>query len=227
MSLRANIKSRIRVLKYRLLQNNNIIVSLSSKIGENVIFEGKNRVGAGTILSNTFLGYGSYVHDHSNVSGCRIGRYCALANGILRASGTHPLDQVSIHPAFYSTSHPCGLSYVEKDCFQEVSYLEKPYQVIIGHDVWIGTGATLLDGVTIGNGAVVAAGAVVTKDVPPYAVVGGVPAKVIKYRFSQNIIEKIEKSRWWDKDTVWLREHAQYFKDPESFIKMLEEETDE
>lgn len=227
MGLGNRVRSFCQIVKYKIFDKGKVQVSFSTGIGENVFFEGKNRVGADTVLSNTCLGFGSYVHDGSNVSNCKIGRFCSLGNGILRASGTHPIGFVSIHPAFYSTNHPCGLSYVGKDCFQEKTYVEGPFQVIIGHDVWIGTGVTLLDGVTIGNGAIVAAGAVVTKDVPPYAVVGGVPAKVIKYRFSDDIIKKLEQSRWWEKDAAWLKAHAEYFKDPEEFIKVLEEEADE
>lgn len=227
MGFGSKIRNFRQIIKYKFFDKNHVQVSFSSKIGDNVSFEGKNRIGADTVLSDTYLGFGSYVNDNSNVSNCRIGRYCSLSNGILRASGTHPMDFVSTHPAFYSTKHPCGISYTQKECFQEMIYLEEPYQVIIGHDVWIGTGVTLLDGVTIGNGAIVAAGAVVTKDVPPYAVVGGVPAKVIKYRFSDDIIKKLEQSQWWDKDATWLKAHAEYFKNPESFIRMMEEEADE
>ena len=97
----------------------------------------------------------------------------------------------------------------------------------IGNDVWIGTGAILLDGVTIGNGAIVAAGAVVNKDVPPYAVVGGVPAKIIKYRFSEEIVKKLEESRWWEKEESWLLKNAEKFSNIEIFLKSVEERLDE
>ena len=146
---------------------------------------------------------------------------------MLRASGKHPTDFVSTHPAFYSKDHPCGLGYVVEDKFQEEVYLEKPYQIQIGNDVWIGTGAILFDGVTIGNGAIVAAGSVVNKDVPSYAIVGGVPAKVIKYKFSEEIIKNLEKSLWWEKDENWLKENVENFSEVENFLKLLEEHADE
>ena len=89
----------------------------------------------------------------------------------------------------------------------------------IGNDVWIGLNATILDGVTIGDGAIVAAGAVVTKDVPPYAVVGGVPAKIIKYRFTESQIDFLLKFRWWEKDRKWIQQNYKRFQDIESFIE--------
>lgn len=227
MGLKKRISSYIRILRYKFTEKGNIKASLAAKIGENVVFEGKNSIGAGTVLFNTYLGYGSYVCDESNVSNCKIGRFCSVSNNVLRASGKHPIDFVTTHPAFYSKEHPCGLSYVGTDKFKETVYLEKAYQVQIGNDVWIGTGAILLDGVTIGNGAIVAAGAVVNKDVPPYAVVGGVPAKIIKYRFSEEIVKKLEESRWWEKEESWLLKNAEKFSNIEIFLKSVEERLDE
>ena len=92
--------------------------------------------------------------------------------------------------------------------------------IIKGNDVWIGSRATILGGVTIGHGAIIAAGAVVTKDVPPYAIVGGVPAKVIKYRFNEQQIEKLLSNPWWDKPIRWIKEHSQEFKDIEVYCNI-------
>lgn len=227
MGLKNKICSYTQILRYKFIEKGKVQVSFSSKIGENVLFEGKNSVGADTVLSNTYLGYGSYVCDNSNVSNCKIGRFCSISNHVLRVSGSHPTDFVTTHPAFYSKEHPCGLSYVCEDKYAEKTYLEGSYQVKIENDVWIGTGATLFDGVTIGNGAIIAAGAVVNKDVPPYAIVGGVPAKVIRYRFPEEVIEKLEKSCWWKKDENWLKKNAEKFLDLGNFFALLEENADE
>ncbi len=91
----------------------------------------------------------------------------------------------------------------------------------IGNDVWIGANVLILDGVTIGNGAIIAAGAVVTKDVPPYAVVGGVPAKIIKYRFNKEEIDFLEQLKWWEKDEKWLTEYGKYFNNVELLKNIL------
>lgn len=86
-----------------------------------------------------------------------------------------------------------------------------PEKVVINNDVWIGMKSTIMGGVTVGNGAIIAAHSVVTKDVPPYAVVGGVPAKIIKYRFTEDIIEGLQKSEWWNQPDDVLRENITVF----------------
>ena len=227
MSIKENIKSKIRVLKYRFFEKNNIKVAFSSKIRSKVVLEGKNRIGQDTILSDTYMGFGSYVGDYSNLSNCKIGKFCSIGNGVKHEAGVHPINHVSTHPAFYSVNHSCGLGFVTQDKFEESLFIDGCYQVIIENDVWIGSNVTILDGVTIGNGAIVAAGAVVTKDVPPYAIVGGVPAKEIKYRFDRETIDKLEKSNWWDKELSWIRAHAEEFSEINVFLKSLEREKHE
>ena len=86
-----------------------------------------------------------------------------------------------------------------------------PAKVTINNDVWIGMKSTIMGGVTVGNGAIIAAHSVVTKDVPPYAVVGGVPAKIIKYRFTEDIIEALQKSEWWKQPDDFLRKNITTF----------------
>ena len=121
--------------------------------------------------------------------GTQIGRYGSFAKFKI-FSRNHPLNYISTHAFFYNTS----LSYVDKEKIPHT-------KLCIGHDVWIGYNALIMPSVTeIGNGAVIGAGAVVTKNVPPFAVVAGNPGIIIKYRFSQKIIDDINKMAWWDKD---------------------------
>lgn len=103
-------------------------------------------------------------------------------------------------------------------CFEKL-FDESSPKNIIGNDVWIGARAMILSGVKIGDGAVIAAGAVVTKDVEPYTIVGGVPAKPIRKRFTDEQIDALIKLKWWDKDDVWMRDHAAMFRHVEELIK--------
>lgn len=193
-------------------------------IDSNVEFEGMNKVATGTVFLNSSLGYASYVSDHSFIKNTIVGRYTCIANEVMTVAGNHPIHSVSVHPAFYSKEQK--LSYVNQTKFADFNYIipEKKISVIIGNDVWIGARATILEGVKIGDGAVVASGAVITKDVPPYAIVGGIPGKIIKYRFSKETIQKLLRIKWWDKEKAWIRQHADEFDNVNKFIETMQEQ---
>lgn len=128
------------------------------------------------ILNHCRVGEYTYISEGSVVQHATIGDYCSIARGVTICPGRHPLDREGTSPVYYTPDNYFGEKRVPACTFEEYLPVE------IADDVWIGTGAIILDGVKIARGAVVAAGAVVTKDVPERAVVGGVPAKVIKYR---------------------------------------------
>ncbi|MFI3326454.1 MAG: CatB-related O-acetyltransferase [Clostridia bacterium] len=193
-------------------------------IDKNVEFEGMNKICDNSTILNTKMGYASYIGDSSFIKNAQIGKYTCIARDVTTIIGNHPSTKfVSIHPAFYSAKKQSGFSYIENDLFDDFKYIdrEKCISLIIGNDVWIGESTRVLEGVTIGDGAIVAAGAVVTKDVPPYAIVGGVPAKIIKYRFTQEQIEKLLKLKWWNKDNNWIRQNAYLFYDIENFLESI------
>jgi acetyltransferase-like isoleucine patch superfamily enzyme len=151
---------------------------------------------ATTIIGLCEFGAYTYFGDGSLIGSCKIGRFCSIAPGVKIALGEHPLDSVSTHPLFFASKNgfqvPDGIG-TPRDL------REKKYSAaIIGNDVWIGANAVICRGVTIGNGAVVAAGAVVTGDVEPYSVVGGLPARHLKYRFDEETISILQKSEWWN-----------------------------
>lgn len=134
----------------------------------------------------------------------KIGRYCSFAAGICRFNGNHPLSFRSMHPYFYNPYY----HYVQDEKISRS-------QIVIGNDVWVGQNVLILPSVSrIGDGAVVGAGSVVTKDVPDFAVVVGNPAKVARYRFSPETIEKIKRDAWWDKDIDELKGNIDDFLRP-------------
>lgn len=146
-----------------------------------------------TITNNSRVASYSYIGRNCLIQNVSIGKFCSIASDVYIGLGRHPTDLISTSTLFYRTKNTLGLQLVKKDYeFNEYAKIE------IGHDVWIGTRAIILDGVKIGNGAIIAANSVVTKDVPPYAIVAGVPAKLIKFRFDENKIEQLLKSEWWD-----------------------------
>ena len=120
------------------------------------------------------------------------GSFCSIGPRVIMGSGSHPVGYVSTHPIFYSDKPPVSLR------FCETSELNEQEPIRLGNDVWIGARTYVKNGINIGSGSIIGAGAVVVKDVQPYAVVGGVPAKLIKWRFSENIREELLKSCWWD-----------------------------
>jgi acetyltransferase-like isoleucine patch superfamily enzyme len=127
----------------------------------------------------------------------RVGRYCSISWACTIMAGDHPIHHVSTHPFTYRDYYEKLIRNKFGDAVKPVSFNQDRGATVIGNDVWIGQNTILRNGITIGDGAVIAAGAVVTKDVPPYAIMGGNPAKVIRYRFDEQLREKLLASRWW------------------------------
>lgn len=161
------------------------------------IFSAYNRIYRRVFLRSCKLGNMSYVAEGTSIGFTTIGAFCSIGPNVsLGGLGWHPTDRLSTHPAFYSSRLQAGTTFVANS---NELYKDKELQhTKVGNDVWIGAGCIVLDGVTIGDGAIIAAGAVVTKDVPPYAIVGGVPAQIIRYRFDINTITALLKWRWWE-----------------------------
>ncbi len=130
-------------------------------------------------------------------AGTRVGRYCSLAANITVYRRNHPIERMTQHPFFYNSS----LGIVKKDTINQ----DQDNPLEIGHDVWLSNGVTILPSCqSIGNGAIVGAGAVVSRNVEPYSIVAGVPARHLKYRFRPELIEQLEDSKWWEWDLLKL-----------------------
>ena len=162
----------------------------------------------------------SYIANNSHLINCSVGKFCSIGPFVKIGLGKHPVDRFSTSPIFYSTKNPLRINLVSQDTFKEFE------EVSIGNDVWIGANATIMDGVKIGDGAIVAAGAVVTKDVPDYAIVGGVPARIIKYRFEESIIQKLKTVKWWEMDLNRLSNYEREFENIELFLNKIMEKED-
>lgn len=184
-------------------------VSLNSK------FEGKCKVSKGAIF-NGEMGYGTNIGDNTRIYG-KVGRFTSIAPGTIIISGVHPMTYpfVTTSPAFYSLLRQCNFTFAKRQMFEEFKFADedKQFPVIIGNDVWIQRDAKVISGVTIGDGAIVLAGAIVTKDVPPYAIVGGIPAKVMKYRYTPEDIDFLLNLKWWNKGEQWWEENWKWLCD--------------
>ena len=193
-------------------------ISIHSMLDHKCKFEGNNKVGNGTIFHSSTMGVHSYVGNNSKIIHTKIGKFTSIGNYVEVVSLTHPVHGISTHPAFYSIDYD-GASYVSYNKQLEVLRTDDGWQCDIGNDVWIGNHVLIRGGVKIGDGAVIAMGAVVTKDVPPYAIVGGVPARIIKFRFEPEVVESLMHLKWWNKNPEWIEQHAESFMDVELLMK--------
>ncbi len=157
----------------------------------------------------TFIGRNCFI-IHS-----RIGNFCSIANNVIIGSGKHPLNFVSTSPVFYSDNN------ILKKSFNKVDF-EEYEKTTIGSDVWIGSNAFVKGGVTIGHGAVIGAHSVVTKDIEPYSIVAGNPARLIRKRFDDIIIQKLIESEWWNFSDKILNEMSVHFNQIDEFLRFLD-----
>lgn len=198
-----------RKRKSALPDHKGLSVSKQSHFDKYTTFSDYNVLYGKTTLSKTKLGRFTYIAGAA-ISNASIGQFCSVGPGTeIGGFGRHPIDWATTHPVFYSTRKQAGISFVDTDQFEE-----HIGPVVIGNDVWIGANVLILDGVTVGDGAIIAAGAVVAEDIAPYAIVGGVPAKVIRYRFSPIVIQCFLQLKWWDWPEEKLQRRAAQFRMP-------------
>ena len=169
----------------------------------------------GSAIIRTSIGRYSYCGYDCQIVNTVIGSFCSISDHVYIGGAEHPISWVSTSPVFQRVSHSGPR--------KRFSVYELPpvKQTVIGSDVWIGHAATIKQGVNVGVGAVIGSNALVTKDVPPYAVVGGVPAKIIKYRFDEDTITALLKSEWWMMNDEELSKYAHLIKDPKAFLYSL------
>ena len=201
--MRLFVKKILYFFLNSIKKTDKVILSGFSKGIQNVTFEGKNAVPDGCNFSgNIKIGYATTLGYRNLLGGTiSIGKYC----------------QLGVDVALHATNHPISYmtTYINQNLFKgELKQLKEENTIMIGHDVWIGHGVIVVGNVTIGNGAILAAGSVITKDVAPYSIVAGVPAKEIRKRFSDTIIQEIETLQWWNKSELEIEKiKPLFFKD--------------
>ena len=151
-------------------------------------------VGDRVWITECEIGDYTYIERHCEMIYATIGKFCAIAADVRINALNHPMERVSQHKITYRPNEYFVGGKIDKG-FRE---MRQQKRVVIGHDVWVGHGAIILPGIAIGHGAVVAAGAVVTKNVEPYSIVAGVPARRIKWRFEKDIRDRLISLAWWD-----------------------------
>ena len=159
---------------------------------------------------HSFCGY------DNEIINTKIGSFCSIGNHVKIGGGEHPYSWVSTSPVFYKGRDSVKAKFSEFDRVEIRT-------TIIGNDVWVGQNSLIKQGITIGHGAIIGMGSVVTKDVEPYSIVAGVPAKKIKLRFSEDLISKLIKSKWWDLKENELNKAAENIKDPIKFLDSINE----
>jgi len=187
------------------------------RVSDDSTFGKACRIGARVHVDRSTLGRFSYVDSDTRIHRARIGDFCSIATRVAIGPPNHPTEgRSSTHPAFYLHRPNWGYNFVATDTHEEYR------DTIIGHDVWIGAGTTILGGVRIGNGCIVGAGAVVTRDLEPFSIAVGVPAKTLRKRFSERQIAALWDVSWWDREDQWLRENIALIEDIEALVAYSE-----
>ncbi len=187
---------------------------IHGKAIKNSIIHSSSKIEAGSEVINTKMDKHSFCGYFCELNNVEIGSFCSIANNVKIGGGMHPIEWVSTSPVFYEGRDSVKAKFSEHK-------RENHLKTFINNDVWIGSNVIIKQGVRIGTGAVIGMGSVVTKDVEPYSIVGGIPAKEIRKRFDQETIDALLSSEWWNLPDSELIKHAEYFTNPQLFIEKL------
>ncbi|MFM2056671.1 MAG: Chloramphenicol O-acetyltransferase [Pseudomonadota bacterium] len=210
MSKFSSLVAFLALLVFKLMRKLRLVGVRGSNIHATSKIEAGTMFHFSTMDKHSFCGYDCDIHSAD------IGRFVSIANGVVIGGGRHPMEWVGMSPVFYRGRDSVKAKFSEHE-------RAPARRVRIGHDVWIGRSAIVLPGVEIGHGAVVGAGAVVSRSVPSYAIVAGNPARLIRHRFPEPVVQRLLASRWWDLDEARLRELGPLVMDVEAFLNQLEQ----
>lgn len=165
-------------------------------------------------IVNTVMDRYSYIGSFCTVIDAEIGSFSSIADNCIIGGANHPIEWVSTSPVFYKGSNVLNKNFSHHE-------FKNYKRTIIGNDVWVGSSCIIKGGVKIGDGAVIGMGAIVTKDVGPYEIWGGNPAKIIRKRFDDNTINDLLKIKWWQWDETKIKENADLFNEPKALIDKI------
>ena len=212
-SIKTDLRKLLQKRKFRgAIIHDNVNIDNKSELGKHsVIFKMNN------IVESKIDDY-TYVQENSRIYFSKIGKFCSIAPEVVIGLFNHPIKFVSTSPVFYDKEQPLPFFF---NHFDESKKFYK--ETVIGPDCWIGQRSMIMSGLTVGVGAIIAAGSVVTRNVEPYSIVAGIPAKKIKMRFSKPIIIKLIDSNWWKFSDEKLQKLSPYINDPKKFLNKLNE----
>lgn len=212
------------VVGYPMIRND-LNIAWNTLVDTKTEFAGCNALGKGVSVIGCKIGYASYISENSSFQNARIGSYTSIGHNVHMILGQHPTSRfVSTHPIFYSPKTSIakiGKAYVKESKFEEFRYREEGYSIEIGNDVWVGDDAKIMEGIKVADGTIIASGAMVVKDTEPYSIVGGNPARTIRYRFNKEEIDYLLKLKWWNQGEEWIMQYAECFEDIRKLRKMV------
>lgn len=182
---------------------------------KNSIVHSTSKIESGTTFYSSSMDRHSFCGYDCDIYCADIGSFTSIANGVVLGGGRHPMEWVGMSPVFYEGRDSVKAKFSEHK-------RDPVKRVVIGHDVWIGRSAIVLPGVEVGDGAVIGAGAVVTKAVPPYGVVAGNPARLIRYRFDEATVARLTATQWWTLPEEELHRLGPHFNSVEEFLEIVE-----
>lgn len=196
-------------------------ISKLSLITDNSIISSKTKVNRFCKIYSSYISDYTYIGPNSKIINSYIGKYCSIASGCNIGLANHTINNISTSPIFTERTNGTGYSWVKVDYPRT-----KLPKIEIGNDVWIGERVIIISknrSLRVGNGAIIGAGSIVTKDVPPYAILAGVPAKIIRFRFNQDIINKLQEIEWWNLSESTLKKKILIFQKDNITMELLKE----